>query len=80
MKERKLGADTKFSKLKANMVKNKLQNDRKRRLSPEVHVIKIEDDDEKTTKIMNFEKERLDVIKVEHNRLAFSISHRILYI
>jgi hypothetical protein len=23
--------------------------------------------DEKTTKIMNFEKERLDVIKVEHN-------------
>jgi AICAR transformylase/IMP cyclohydrolase PurH len=46
------------------MVKNKLQNDRKRRLSPEVHVIKIKDDDEKTTKIMNFEKERLDVIKV----------------
>jgi hypothetical protein len=29
---------------------------------------------------MNFEKERLDVIKVEHNWLAFSISHRILYI
>jgi hypothetical protein len=39
-RKRKLGADTKFSKLKvkANMVKNKLQNDRKRRLSPEVHV------------------------------------------
>ena len=72
-RKRKLGADTKFSKLKANMVKNKLQNDRKRRLSPEVHVIKIEDDDEKTTKIMNFEKERLDVEKqrlsVEEQRL-----------
>lgn len=66
-RKRKLGADTKFSKLKANMVKSKLRNDRMRRLSPEVHVIKIEDDDEKTTKIMNFEKERLDVIKVEHN-------------
>jgi hypothetical protein len=33
-RKRKLGADTKFSKLKANMVKNKLQNDRKGRLSP----------------------------------------------
>ena len=55
------------------MVKSKLQNDRKRWLSPEVHVIKIEDDDEKTTKIMNFEKERLDVEKqrftVEEQRL-----------
>ena len=72
-RKRKLGADTKFSKLKANMVKSKLQNDRKRRLSPEVHVIKFEDDDEKTTKIMNFEKERLDVEKqrlsVEEQRL-----------
>jgi hypothetical protein len=57
------------------MVKNKLQNDRKRRLSPEVHVIKIEDDDEKTTKNMNFEKERLDVIKVEHTRYFASGSY-----
>ena len=50
-RKRKLGADTKFSKLKANMVKNKLQNDKKRRLSPEVIQIEDDDDDERTTKI-----------------------------
>jgi hypothetical protein len=33
----------------------------------EYTLFQFEDDDEKTTKIMNFEKERLDVIKVEHN-------------
>jgi hypothetical protein len=36
------------------MVKSKLQNDRKRWLSPEVHVIKIEDDDEKNNKNYEF--------------------------